>query len=263
MVVLPDRDEVLGQLAPITDAIRWAIAAAERSTADQYEPATGHDNRWLGNTRRNQIIDRIDRGLGTGNYAPPREPDAPNDDSRIFQTLNEFEIDSRPLVDPGSVRREDICQSVSWRYGDYRLFLQSFRSESFDDWNWSKQRSKVKLAIARNTYAAEHRPGVQLSLDIEIPTASAESLSSSEMFPEIPILLAYRVSASGIEAGLGLSRDNTYGGSPWHWLSELAPWDTDTMIKPQSVSETPPSRINKQVSLKQSDQWPKRKSDNK
>lgn len=263
MVVLPDRDEVLEQLAPITDAIRWGIATAERSTANQYDPATGHDNRWLGNTRRNQIIDRIDRGLETGNYARPKDPDAPNDDSRIFQTLNELEIDSKPLVDPGSVRREDICQSVSWRYADYRIFLQSFRSEAFDNWNWSKQRSKIKLAIARTPYSADHRPGSQLSLNIDIPADSTKSLSSSGLFPEIPILLAYRASADGIEVGLGLSRDNTYGGSPWHWFSELTPWDAHTMIRSQGISEIPPSRMNTSVSLKPSGQWSERKSGNK
>ncbi|WP_141758813.1 hypothetical protein [Corynebacterium sp. HMSC075D04] len=228
------------ELSPILPGIQWALMTGIDGALSQYDPATGHNAWVLGSLAYNQIFDRFDRVFSTGRYLIPSgaTDDVPRAD--VLEGLPESAANLMPTIPPGDVQREYINQVPGFRFGPYSLLTQSSGSHSLDDFVWSSLRKKTKHEIACLSYCDSKEESGQLSLEL-----GEDSLPSSSF-----VIVCYRVSTSGYTAGYGLPRDNSHGGSPWHWFTELPPLES----KAKSISLDQPERIspriNKNVSLK-------------
>lgn len=231
-------------LAQVIPAIQWALAAAHRSTVEQHDPGNGHDNRLRGHYFQNQICDRFDRVCATGKFLLPYGETISRDSSDIYYSLTGHEVSTMPQLKPGSVFRRDLNGAPCWHVGEYHLLFQSFGRTSFSDFKWATQSGKTKLAIAQRLFAP--RTG-QLYLDIlpGYPVLPSTGTPEGQY-----LVIGYRTNGLTLEAGYGIPRDNTLGGHPWHWFTEL---NTDGQ-PPTSIADTTATtsqfKLNKKVTLK-------------
>lgn len=247
MKVFPEQTRIQEALRPVLPSIQWALAAARRGVESQYDPATGHDRTIRGHLLHNQVCDRLDRAFSAGNYQRQAGSESPIDDSALFESLSQDEIESMPNLKPGVVRREDVNQSPAWRFGDITLLPQSFTAEPFESWVWSQRSRKTKRNIAQIEYDFDGQPGDQMHLGI-----GPDLLPAGDF-----LIIGYRYTGTTFEAGIGVARDNKFGGRPWHWFTKLDPWKPTTILVPESELLVEPHRINRNVSLKRESQQSK------
>lgn len=226
-------------LAPIVPAIRWALTFGIESALEQYDPTLGHNQWILGSLAYNQILDRFERVFSTGNYRAPSDTSIILPTADVLEGLPEVATDLMPRIQPGLVRKVHVNQTPCFRFGPYLLFTQSIGTKPLNDFSWAALRRKTKQDIARLPYDSTAETG-QLALDLD-----CDLLPRSNF-----VIISYRFSSSGFEAGYGLARDNSSGGSPWYWLSELAPFTSPAAHQRAEQSEGGTPRINKNVSLK-------------
>lgn len=252
MEILPNKAELTSDLSPVIPSMQWAIATAGETAAKQFDPATGHTNRLFGHIKRDLIIDRLDRTFQTGEYLYSYDPESANDDSRLYETLSDTEIDSMPKVEPGIVVRDNRRQSTKWRFKRYCIYLHSFGSNEFYDLNWCTQKSAIKREIASTPYKAGGATGTQLALDLDDEFLTASPKFTNFSTPtEVSLILAYRSLADSLAVGVGVPRNNTDGGTPWHVFFELDKWTPSGKVGFSGGSSAPPTRFSKSVAIKE------------
>ena len=231
-------------LAAIIPAIQWTLAAAHRSTVEQHDPGSGHDNRLRGHYFQNQICDRFDRVCATGKFLLPSGETLSRDCSDIYYSLTEHEISTMPQLEPGSVLRRDLNGAPCWHFGDYHLLFQSFGRASFYDFKWATQSGKTKFAIAQKPFAPTTG---QLFLDIVpgYPVLPSAGTPEGQY-----LIIGYRTNGLTLEAGYGIPRDNTLDGHPWHWFTELNTNGQPSTSGANTTTTASQLKLNKKVTLK-------------
>lgn len=217
---MSQQDEAVSELtnAGVLRGIRWAWLSARRRVWDDYDPATGHDQGWLGYTAHGIFRDRLDRVFACDRFgvAPDAEPLVGLD--VLSDGLAQEELESMPRLDPAVVERADLNGSPGWRYGRWQWLLQSFPYGTSDHISWS-QTSDTKRQVATQPNPDQGR----LWDDLSAVTGQADEQQEDPAGPVEALIAAHSIDpeTGAPELFIGRSRLNHGGGYPWYWKVDL------------------------------------------
>ncbi|OLR91417.1 hypothetical protein [Actinokineospora bangkokensis] len=202
------RERALAELgrAGVLAAVSWAWATAARRTAMDYDPATGHDQVWLGLTAHKLFCDRLDRVFHCRRYHVDPDGELVGRDV-LGDGLLSGELDAMPSVRPGVVLRADDHSSPGWRVDRWRWLVTSFPYEGVDRISWASKTPTKQRAAGRRP------PEDQFTLF----TLGESEIDDSVLF----IAHAINSDATDSECWLGRPRSTEGGGRPWHWRERL------------------------------------------
>ena len=192
----------------VVDAIRWAWSAAARRTGDDYDPATGHDQVWLGLTAHKLFCDRLDRVFHCRKFSVDPDGELVGRDV-LGDGLYSGELDTMPSLRPGLVERADDHSSPGWRFDRWRWLVTSYGFESIDRISWQSKTPTKQRAAGRRPAADQY---------------SLFSLSEADIDDSV-LFIAHAINsdATGSEVYLGKPHTTEGGARPWHWRERLEP----------------------------------------
>lgn len=226
--------------ANVTAAMRWAANATYTRVLADFDPDTGHGQGWVGTTAYYLLQDRLDRVFTCGKYVLD---DVAVDSGRdLLQAgISQQDFDQMPVIEPGTVVRDDVNGSPGWRLDEWRWLLSSAPFGGSDSIPWP-QKSPTKQAVAK-----------QVSPDEPILFSDEELGLPATQVPSVPIVTLVLVHSVDRDSGsrelyIGRSRLNEGGGYGWHWKADLLgetpigsgrgrddrPGSPDTSDKPQA-----------------------------
>ncbi|WP_042378786.1 hypothetical protein [Streptacidiphilus melanogenes] len=201
--------------------IRWAGESAYGRLLEDYDPATGHDQGWIGYTAHKLLLDRLNRVFSCGPYAVGGG-DAQAGLDVVAAGLGDTYL-TMPRIPAGAVALADLNKSPGWQSSTWRWLMASYPHGTVDKIRW-QQKSPTKRRVA-----AQPSP--------DAPTLPFEELEAFEDFssliePEGPgaadliartLVLAHSVHPEFRvrEFFIGRPRMNSDGGKAWWWRYDL------------------------------------------
>lgn len=216
---MTERDHVLKALRQhgVLGAIGWAHASTYAQTWQDFNPAGGHGQGWLGYTAYTYMVDRQNRVFKCERFAPESE-DA-DDVGRDVLADGIGDFDTMPNVRPGLVTRANLNGSPGWTFGGWRWLLVSYPFGQLDYIHWPGK-SLTKKTVAQQPAAEEEN--VLFGLE-ELGLAPMEELAERERLLRNTLVLAHAMDHdTGIaELYLGRPRWNPDHGAAWQWRANL------------------------------------------
>ncbi|MBE1607062.1 hypothetical protein [Actinopolymorpha pittospori] len=206
----------------VLEGFRWAWDSASAQTVRTFDPATGHDQGWLGYNAFKVLTDRLDRVFSCGRFEMKADAFSTERGRLLREGLMPGEFEGMPRLAPGIVVREDLSRSFGWRCGVWRVLLQSFGSVGIDGILWS-QKSPTKQRVAAE--ASPDQPQLSLWEPDAGPMAEVDDASSDTSLGVSvrTLFVAHGIDASTGDSALylGRARCNRNGDSPWVWRVRL------------------------------------------
>jgi hypothetical protein len=207
--------------AGVLAGICWAWDSTVRKVLSDYEPATGHDQGWLGYTAHKIFRDRLDRVASCDRFGLEDNADPSSGVDVVREGLSSDDIDTMPLLAPGLVRRADLNGSPGWRHGEWRWLLASYTHGKSDRIPWP-QRSPTKLRVA-----AQPSPDDLALFEIEEVVSLDEvalQVAKASTLDLTTLVVAHAIDGTTGQPELyfGRTKLNPGGGYAWHWKVNLA-----------------------------------------
>ncbi|WP_026361273.1 hypothetical protein [Amycolatopsis nigrescens] len=235
-----ERERVLGLLgeAGVLAGIRWSQRSAYAQVRQDFNPDGGHDQGWIGYTAHKYLINRQDRVFQCERYGVPAgEGDVGRD--VLAAGILDRDFKSMPMLESGTVVRQDLNHSPGWLFGEWRWLMASFEFGQSDKirWPW---KSETKGMVARQPYADDEEGLFRLP---GLPPL--EDLADRERVLRNTLVLAHAMDPDSgeTELYLGRSRWNFDKGDAWAWKVELLSRPPDSGrrgARPQPVDPTTP-----------------------
>ena len=219
---MSEQEDALDDLgrAGIVAGICWAWHSTVRKVLSDYEPATGHDQGWLGYTAHTIFRDRLDRVSSCDRFALGEDVDPSSGVDVVREGLDSVDVDTMPLLAPSLVRRADLNGSPGWRHGEWRWLLASYSHGKSDRIPWP-QKSPTKQRVA-----AQPSPDDLTLFGIEEVLSLDEVAIQVAKQPTVDVrtlVVAHSVdgTTSQPELYFGRTKLNSGGGYAWHWKVNL------------------------------------------
>jgi hypothetical protein len=218
---MTEQERVLENLRKrgVLDGIAWAHGSAYRQVRQDYNPAGGHNQAWIGYNAHIYLLDRLDRIFQCGGYAIPPGADSLGRDV-LADGIADRDFQSRPLLPPGTVIRRDLNGSPGWLASGWRWLLASYEFGQVSKIRWS-ERSETKQLVARQPHGEEDGGLFPLSALPGLPPW--EGLPDEERELRRTLVLAHAMDpiTAEFELFLGRIRWNIDGGDAWAWRIDL------------------------------------------
>lgn len=240
------------QTARILDGIRWAYVSAVSRTLVDYSEEAGYDAAWLGSTRYTLFRDRLDRVFSCGKYALQAGDDTAAGLDLVHVELTKRDVEMKPAIPPGLVRRADLNHSPGWFYEDLRFLIASAEFGKVDALPWP-QKSPTKQTVAKQS-TPEPPPTLFDGMgedELAGLTAMVDETLDVDTF-----VVAHSLDSVSQKRELvfGRPRLNEGGGDAWHWYENLLtgpiqPGGQQGIPKPTGPDSAPdaPVRLRKKA----------------
>ncbi|MFB9929983.1 hypothetical protein ACFORO_32885 [Amycolatopsis halotolerans] len=216
-----ERDQVLRLLgdAGVLEGIRWAQGSAYRQVQQDFNPAGGHDQGWIGYNAYKYLLNRLDRVFQCEQYMAPDGEESVGRDvladgmiGRDYQTMR--------LLPPDAVNRRDLNNSPGWMAEGWRWLLSSYKFGQVDKIRWS-EKSETKATVARQPHGCDD--GGLFPMTAIPALALPENPTDREREMRQTLVLAHAMDPDTLEFELflGRSRWNADGGSAWVWKQNM------------------------------------------
>ncbi|MEK2491367.1 hypothetical protein WN990_17620 [Kitasatospora purpeofusca] len=220
---MSEEEDAIGDLegSGALDAIRWAGESAYGRLLEDYDPATGHDQGWIGYTAHKLLKDRLHRVFSCGPYVVGAgQADAGMD--VVAGGLGDSYF-SMPRVSAELASVSDLNGSPGWQSGEWRWLLTSYPHGSVDKIHW-QQKSPTKRKVA-----AQRSPDVpmlpfeemEMFADISFPTEGPELDAEAVMARTLVLAHSVHPEFRVREFFVGRPRMNKGGGVAWWWKYDL------------------------------------------
>jgi hypothetical protein len=226
---MTEREQVLEILRNrgVLDGITWAHGSAYRQVRQDYNPAGGHNQAWIGYSAHIYLLDRLDRVFQCGGFAVPPGEDSVGRDV-LADGITDRDFQSRPLLPPGTVLRRDLNGSPGWVTCGWRWLLASYEFGQVTKIRWS-ERSETKQLVAQQPHGEADGGLFPLFTLPGLP--SWEGLSDDDRALRRTLVLAHAMDpiTAEFELFLGRIRWNIDGGEAWTWRIDLTAQPSSTV----------------------------------
>jgi hypothetical protein len=206
---------LLGE-AGVLAGLRWSQRSAYAQVWQDFNPDGGHDQGWIGYTAHKYLINRQDRVFQCERYAVPAgEGDVGRD--VLAAGILDRDFESMPVLESGTVVRQDLNHSPGWLLGEWRWLMASFEFGQVDKIRWPSK-SETKGVVARQPYVDDEEGLFQLP---GLPPL--EDLADRERVLRNTLVLAHAMDpdTGETELYLGRTRWNFDNGDAWAWKVDL------------------------------------------
>jgi hypothetical protein len=231
----------LGELG-ILDAIVWAQDSAYRQVRQDYNPAGGHKQGWIGYSAYTYLLDRLDRVFQCGEFAPPPGQDSAGRDV-LADGIAGSDFRTKPELRPGMVVRRDLNGSPGWMADGWRWLLASYRFGQVAKIRWS-EKSTTKQTVAQQPHGVDDGGLFTLSSLPGLPPL--EGLPDNLRDLRKTLVLAHAMDQDTVEFELFLGRIrwNVDHGDAWAWREDMlgrSPGFGGRGVRPQPVYPVSPT----------------------
>lgn len=214
---MAEEDDVLEALRGrgVLDGLAWAHRSAYGQVRQDYNPAGGHKQAWIGYNAHLYLVDRLDRVFQTGDYAVPPGQDSVGRDV-LAEGIADRDSRTMPLLPAGTVVRRDLNGSPGWFVAGWRWLLASYEFGQVAKIRWA-ERSETKQLVAKQPHSVDDGGLFPLSTLPGLPPL--EGLPDEERELRRTLVLAHAMdpTTAEFELFLGRIRWNTDHGDAWAW----------------------------------------------
>jgi len=240
-----EQAKVLGMLrgSGVLDGIAWAHRSAYQQVRQDYNPAGGHKQSWIGYNAYIYLLDRLDRVFQCGDFAAlPGEESVGRD--VLADGIAGRDFQSIPLLPAGTVVRHDLNGSPGWVVDGWRWLLASYKFGQVRKIRWP-EKSDTKQTVARQPHSEDDGGLFPVTAIPGLP--SLEGLPDDERDLRKTLVLAHAMDPVTVDFELffGRIRWNSDRGDAWVWrenLLDLPPGPQQSGARPRPVDPIlPPS----------------------
>jgi hypothetical protein len=225
---MSEQADAVGDLreAGVLRCLSWAGWSAYRTVIRDYQPATGHDQGWIGYTGHKLMINRQDRIFSCRDYAIPSGDQADAGADLLQDGISEIEYRSMPVIEPGLVVRGDVNGSPGWRFMTWRWLMISVSYGEARRINWNEARP-TKRSVASRPFLE----GPDLFSLLEEEGVESVNWRSTPAEDEVrTLVMAHSVDpfTGQFEGFIGHPKlSSGRDEDSWHWLVRLDDWSPD------------------------------------
>ncbi|GAA1286444.1 hypothetical protein GCM10009609_60350 [Pseudonocardia aurantiaca] len=261
---MSEQADAIGDLrdAGVLDGLSWSGWSSYRGVMQDYRPAAGHDQGWIGYTGHKLMLNRLDRVFSCEGFAVDESGPVLGSDL-VQEGISEIEYRSMPELRPGKVVRDNLNGSPGWRCGRWRWLMSSATFGRVEEMDWRKARPTKRSVAAQPfldgpdlfTFAKEYDPVV----------AAWRALHRSNDTQTLMLMHTVDPDTGVFEGFLGRPRLWVEPDEQsWHWIARLDDWNPgrpgrgyDTTLAPDSTQLKPVS--DAPVRLRKDSQQQKKK----
>ena len=242
-----EEDQVLTALADrgALDGVVWAHGSAYGQVRQDYNPAGGHDQGWIGYNAHKYLVDRLDRVFQCGAFEAP-SGDGPVGRDVLAEGIADRDYQTMPVLRPGLITRNDLNHSPGWQVAGWRWLLTSFRFGAVATIHWP-DKSKTKQTVARQPHGVDD--GGLFTLNSLPGLPSLEELPETQRALRQTLVLAHAMDPDTAEFQLFLGRIrwNVDHGDAWAWRHDMLgrpPESGSRSTPPKPDAHVPPADPN-------------------
>jgi len=230
-----EQDEILRSLGDrgVLDGVGWAHMSAYGQVRQDYNPAGGHKQPWIGYNAYIYLVDRLDRVFQCGDYAVPPGQDSVGRDV-LAEGIADRDSRTMPVLPAGTVVRRDLNGSPGWFTAGWRWLLASYEFGQVAKISWA-ERSETKQLVAQQPHAVDDGGLFPLSTLPGLPPL--EGLPDEQRELRRTLVLAHAMDPTTVEFELFLGRIrwNVDRGDAWVWRVNMltGPGPTDGRSAPR------------------------------
>ncbi|MDQ7809395.1 hypothetical protein Q5425_37205 [Amycolatopsis sp. A133] len=239
---MSDEDDVLTALRrrSVLDGIAWAHRSAYGQLREDYNPAGGHKQSWIGFNAHVYLIDRLDRVFQCSDFAVPPGQDSVGRDV-LAEGIADRDSRTMPLLPAGTVVRRDLNGSPGWSVAGWRWLLASYEFGQVAKIAWT-ERSETKQLVAKQPHAEEDGGLFPLSSLPGLPPLGELPDKQRELRRTLVLAHAMDPTTAEVELFFGRIRWNLDHGDAWVWRTGLTAGNgpsggTSTPRQPSSPAE--------------------------
>ncbi|MBB1157102.1 hypothetical protein [Amycolatopsis dendrobii] len=218
---MAEEDDVMSNLRArgILAGISWAHRSAYEQVRQDYNPAGGHTQGWIGYNAHIYLRDRLDRVFQCETYAVPPGHDSAGRDV-LAEGISDRDSRSMPLLPAGTVVRSDLNGSPGWSAAGWRWLLASYEYGQVAKIRWT-ERSETKQLVARQPHAVDDGGLFPLATLPGLPPVNSLPDHERELRQTLVLAHAMDSTTTDFEVFFGRIRWNVDHGDAWAWRVDL------------------------------------------
>jgi len=219
---MSEEDEVLTALGGrgVLDGIAWAHRSAYGQLREDYNPAGGHKQSWIGFNAHVYLVDRLDRVFQCGDFAVPPGQDSVGRDV-LADGIADRDSRTMPLLPAGTVVRRDLNGSPGWTVAGWRWLLASYEFGQVAKIAWT-ERSDTKQLVAKQPHGEEDGGLFPISGLAGLTPLDELPDEQRELRRTLVLAHAMNLTTAEVELSFGRIRWNPDHGDAWVWRARLA-----------------------------------------